>query len=166
MNAFSYIAGLVILVLIVGAGYLFTTKKGEAPTDTTQQEQATGNTSAGGNDTPTNTSGSTQTNPGAGGSTGAGGGTTAPTPKTVTVNYSSGGYSPATVEINVGDTVKWVSDGTSMWTASANHPSHTIYPEFDQKSVGTTYQFTFTKVGTWGYHNHRSASHIGTVIVK
>jgi hypothetical protein len=31
--------------------------------------------------------------------------------------------------------------------------------------VGESYQFTFNKVGTWQYHNHRNAAHSGVVIV-
>lgn len=120
-------------------------------TGTSGSQGSTGSGTTGG--AQTNTTGTTETS-------------TKPTPKTVVVNYSSSGYSPKTVEINVGDTVKWVSDGASMWTASANHPTHTILPEFDQDTTGNTYQFTFTKAGTWGYHNHVSANHTGTVVVK
>jgi plastocyanin len=55
-----------------------------------------------------------------------------------------------------------------VWTASDEHPAHTIYPEFDQKTVagrGNEYSFKFEKVGTWGFHNHANASHVGKIIV-
>ncbi len=55
-----------------------------------------------------------------------------------------------------------------MWTASAPHPQHTNYAGFDQlKSVpnGGTYEFTFTKVGTWKYHNHVAPTFTGSVTV-
>jgi plastocyanin len=56
-----------------------------------------------------------------------------------------------------------------MWVASASHPNHTVYPEFDEKTSvkkGSSYLFTFDKVGSWGYHNHTRASDFGKVIVK
>jgi hypothetical protein len=59
--------------------------------------------------------------------------------------------------------------GKKMWVASDDHPSHLIYPEFDAKKgveTGSTYEFVFNKVGTWGYHNHLSPSSTGTVIVE
>jgi len=37
---------------------------------------------------------------------------------------------------------------------------------FDQCANGGSYSFTFTKAGTWRYHNHSNASHFGTVIVE
>jgi|TARA_Y100000310_G_scaffold345866_1_gene471937 plastocyanin len=95
----------------------------------------------------------------------------APTePQTVTVTYTSDGFSPKTVTINAGDTVRFVNESSGgMWMASNNHPTHTILPSFDhKKSVGNgeTYEFTFTETGSWGYHNHVNAGKGGTVIVE
>jgi len=101
-------------------------------------------------------------------------------PKTVTVTYTDTGYTPKSITINKGDTVKFVNDSSGpMWTASARHPDHTLYPEktandclgsaFDQcKSVnkGGSYSFTFNQVGSWNYHNHSNSSQFGTVVVK
>jgi plastocyanin len=95
------------------------------------------------------------------------------------VTYSTSGFSPATVTIQRGETVTWQSDGSAMWIGSNDHPTHTQYSgtsreehcaagdrdAFDQCAVGETYSFTFDKAGTWGYHNHRSTSHLGQVIV-
>lgn len=104
--------------------------------------------------------------------------------KTVTVTYSATGFSPSPVNINKGDTVKFVNNSDSnMWVGSANHPSHTVYdgttlsehcatgatPSFDScknLSKGQSYSFTFDKVGTWNYHNHSSSSKFGSVVVK
>jgi plastocyanin len=90
-------------------------------------------------------------------------------PKTVTVKLLNTGYEPQSLTINNGDTVTFVneSDG-KMWTASAPHPKHTDYPEFDQKTAannGGTYSFTFTKNGTWKYHNHLNPAQFGSVTV-
>lgn len=91
--------------------------------------------------------------------------------KTVpTVEYSSQGFSPQTVTIKSGMTVTWTNkNADGMWVASDPHPTHTDYPGFDAlKSIPTdgTYSFTFTKTGTWGYHNHLNPSQKGTVIVQ
>jgi plastocyanin len=92
-------------------------------------------------------------------------------PKTVTVTYDGTSFSPATVTINKGDTVKFTNNSTTtkMWVASAPHPTHTDYPGFDRKaalSQGQSYSFTFTKVGSWKYHNHVKPTSYGTVVVK
>lgn len=89
--------------------------------------------------------------------------------KTV-VNYTDAGFNPSLIEIKKGDTVQFVNKSSGgMWVASGPHPTHIIYPEFDaKKSVpnGGIYEFTFTKIGQWSYHNHSKASAFGTVIVK
>ncbi len=183
MNAFSYVIGIAILILIGGGVYFYTASPTEAPAITDTVPAGSG-ANVGADDTPivgdsmekgdepkkdddAMESGATGSTGGTtGGSNTTAGTAQKPTPKTVTVNYTKNGYSPASVDINVGDTVKWVSDGAPMWTASAMHPTHEIYPEFDQKKAGNTYEFTFTKAGSWKYHNHVSANHFGTVNVK
>lgn len=96
-----------------------------------------------------------------------------PTPNPVSakvVTYTDAGYSPKTIEIAVGETVTFKNNSTEgMWTASNPHPSHTTYSAFDAKremTLGESYSFTFTQVGTWRYHNHVNPGHTGTVIVK
>jgi len=97
-----------------------------------------------------------------------------------TVTYTDNGYAPQTLEIKIGDSVTFVNDSTrGMWTASALHPTHTLYPEksdtdcfgssFDACKAldhGEEWTFTFTHVGEWKYHNHVNARDTGTVIVK
>ena len=102
----------------------------------------------------------------------------------VTVTYTDSGFSPAQVEINAGDTVKFVNQSSGkMWVGSAMHPTHMLYSctvlekhcpdtantSFDQCEstlAGTSWSFTFEKVGTWKYHNHANVSAFGTVIIK
>lgn len=165
MNIFSYVTGFAVLVLIAGAGYFFTAKQGEAPSDIVATETAQNVSSGDSTDDQTGkgvTNISSEINAG----TIVNDKAEVSTPKTVTVSYSKDGYSPTSLEIKLGDTVKWVSDGAPMWTASAKHPTHEIYPEFDQKNTGNNYEFTFTKAGTWKYHNHLSANHFGSITVK
>lgn len=102
------------------------------------------------------------------------------------VTYTDGGFSPSTLSIKVGDTVRFVNNaGSGMWVASDEHPTHT---EFDGSSTrehcvnnaatggafdachqvapGDSYEFTFTKAGTFSFHNHARANHGGTITVS
>lgn len=87
----------------------------------------------------------------------------------LTVVYTNEGYMPKEITIKKGDTLKFINLSDRMvWTASDEHPTHTIYPEFDEKKLSgksSEYSFKFERVGTWKYHNHANASHIGSVTV-
>ncbi len=107
-----------------------------------------------------------------------------PQKKENVVTYTDNGYFPSTITIKSGDTVTWKNQSSnSMWTASAVHPSHTLYsgtsldahcPDtantaFDECAgvePGGSWSFTFKKKGAWKYHNHLSPGDIGTVIVQ
>lgn len=86
-----------------------------------------------------------------------------------TVEYTKNGFEPQTLTIKQGEAVTWINKSNDqMWIASDPHPSHTSYSGFDQlngEPNGGVYSFTFTKVGTWAYHNHLNASKIGTIVV-
>lgn len=107
-----------------------------------------------------------------------------PAGTTHTVNRTSTGFTPSTVTIKKGDTVKFVNQTeTDIWPASNAHPSHTNYPNsglakcgsgeastnFDAcKSIGPdkSWEFIFAEVGTWKYHDHFSPSKEGTIVVE
>lgn len=93
-----------------------------------------------------------------------------PVSGSITVAYSNTGFSPATITVKVGDTVTFKNTSTQMMrVASAPHPTHTAYPEFDAKvgtAAGGSYMFTFTKAGSWKYHNHLNSTSGGTVVVE
>ena len=86
------------------------------------------------------------------------------------ITYTESGFKPSTLTITSGDTVRFVNKtNNSMWVASDNHPLHLLLPELDQHGtvgVDEAYEFTFTKTGTWGFHNHVSANHEGDIIVN
>ncbi|OGI71048.1 hypothetical protein A3B84_02490 [Candidatus Nomurabacteria bacterium RIFCSPHIGHO2_02_FULL_35_13] len=94
------------------------------------------------------------------------------------VVYSDTGYSPSTLNVKVGDIVTFKNNSSmSMWTASAMHPTHAVYPTtggclgstFDAcKGVqpGDSWSFKFDIVGSWKYHDHLKPSFFGTVVVK
>ena len=86
------------------------------------------------------------------------------------VTLTDKGFSPKTITVKKGTTVTFANEGTgTMWVASAPHPTHSTYPELDQKTAvgtGEMYQFTFDKVGSWKYHNHMNAADNGTIVVE
>jgi len=102
------------------------------------------------------------------------------------ISYTNSGFSPKAVTVSQGTTVTWVNNSSgTMWVASNNHPTHTSYdgtsqsqhcvngaPDsaqvFDECTAipqGGSFSFTFTKAGTWGFHNHMHESDQGTVVV-
>ncbi len=148
MNRASIILvlGVLILFLLVGGYYAFRQQTGAAVSP--QPDNSSQST------TPT-----TQTAPG-------GAPTTEPAVTAVEVDLTDQGFSPATVTIKKGQTVHFVNKSSNqMWIASNPHPVHTDYPGFDELKTADTYDFTFDKVGTWGYHDHLSPSTMGTVVV-
>ena len=105
------------------------------------------------------------------------------TPQNVQVQITSSGFEPKTVTINSGDTVTWINEQENpSWPASAVHPTHTVYPGsgiekcstspdtiFDACSglkEGESYSFTFTEIGSWGYHDHLRPNWTGKIIVQ
>ena len=106
--------------------------------------------------------------------------TGASAPMSAAVSYNGASFSPAKVTIKRGGTVTWTNDGeTSMWVASAQHPTHAVYAgtnlqqhcateandSFDQCRGGDVYSFTFDKVGTWNFHDHLHTNVFGSVEV-
>lgn len=105
---------------------------------------------------------------------------------TALITLTDEGFSPNTVTVSVGDTVRFLNQSSrGMWIGADEHPTHTEYDgtstrehcadgqaingTFDQCSqvpVGEMWEYTFTKAGTFGYHNHVGASSKGTVVVE
>lgn len=100
-----------------------------------------------------------------------------------TVKYTAQGFEPATLTVPAGTTVTFVNQsGDDMWIASDQHPTHTSFDgtskdehcaagytgpkPFDECGTGSTFSFTFTKAGTFGYHNHRNDDDHATIVVQ
>ncbi len=86
-----------------------------------------------------------------------------------TVTITGSGFSPSTITISAGETVKWVNnDSKNSWPASDPHPQHTDYSGFDSLgiSAGSSWSFKFNNKGTWDYHDHNKPSKTGVVIVQ
>lgn len=88
----------------------------------------------------------------------------------LTIEFDGEKFIPNVLTIKQGDTVTFVNKSTEdMWPASADHPTHTKYPEFDAKKPirpGDVYQFKFEKVGAWGMHDHINPSATGMITVQ
>lgn len=89
----------------------------------------------------------------------------------VKVELTDKGFVPNKVTVKKGTVVKFVNKTSGgMLVASDPHPTHTDYPEFDQSRSGfkgkSEYAFTFSKVGSWGFHDHLDPGMRGTVVVN
>lgn len=86
------------------------------------------------------------------------------------ISFNGTAYSPAQITIKNGDIVVFKNNSDKdFWPASAMHPDHLIYPEFDaDKGIapGGTYEFKFTKTGAWGFHDHLTPSAFGRITVE
>lgn len=87
-----------------------------------------------------------------------------------TIEYSENGFNPKSLTVKVGSTVTWVNKDTDMlWVASNPHPIHNGLPGFDALKgykTGESFSYTFTKVGTFGYHNHLTPANTAVVVVE
>ena len=85
------------------------------------------------------------------------------------VELREDGFYPEELEINKGDTVKFITTrGKFFWPAANTHPSHAIYPEFDSGEIISpedSWSFRFEKSGSWKYHDHLNSAFVGTLIV-
>jgi len=90
-------------------------------------------------------------------------------PKVSAISYTSDGFDQNNITTKAGDSVRFTNSSNNlMWVASDNHPTHTLYAEFDQKTAvpkGGVFTFKFDKVGTWTFHNHVKPSDKGTITV-
>lgn len=149
----------VILVVLIGAWFAFG-RTMDAPTDT--------------GIAPTTSEGVTDA------------GTSVAEARTHTVTYADDGFAPAALEIAIGDTIEFVNQSSGdLWVAADEHPTHTSYDgtsarehcadgtnasgSFDQcarSGPGISWSYTFTKAGSFDYHNHARAADGGTVVVR
>ena len=86
------------------------------------------------------------------------------------ITYTDTGFSPTVLRIAKGESVEFVNQSSSgLWVASDSHPDHTDLPGFDSENSlaqGANYIYTFTRVGSWGFHNHLSPGFRGTIVVE
>lgn len=175
---------LVILAIVLGGGYFFYRKgvkqakaPGQNTQDLNQKDEKQSPVSNGTTSNPQNlnvastTPNNSQTSGLSQGIFSSGSeGDMGPDILVTQVNFDGSSFLPASVNIKVGDIVVFKNNSQEdFWPASNPHPVHTDYPEFDAKqsiAPGGKYQFKFTKIGNWGYHNHLNSSIGGVVNVS
>jgi len=103
------------------------------------------------------TGGSAATTEAAGGAT-----TTAPSGAGAQVVMKNIAFDPASVTINVGETVTWTNEDSVSHTVIGDNG------EFESTTLakGDTFGFTFGQAGTYAYHCSIHPSMRGTVIVQ
>lgn len=83
--------------------------------------------------------------------------------------YSSNGFSPKLTSVKSGDvvTVNNSSSG-SLQMQSDPHPAHTDDTDLNVGlvSAGETKNFTATKIGTFGFHNHLNPSDTAKITIE
>lgn len=88
----------------------------------------------------------------------------------VVIELTSSGFSPSTVTVMRGTTVRFVNrDSVMHWPASGVHPAHQICPGFDSLrglANGESYEFTFNTAKTCPMHDHLNPSTRGSIVVK
>ncbi|MDP3901663.1 MAG: hypothetical protein Q8Q37_01635 [bacterium] len=101
-----------------------------------------------------------------------------PVDTSLKILYTDAGYEPNELRVTVGASVVFENQSSlSMWTASAAHPTHRVYPTaggcigstFDSCAgiqPGQSWSFIFDQIGIWGYHNHLRPNYTGTIIVE
>ena len=160
MNKSIWIA-FAAIILFGLAAYAFTANRASAPTDTGMPA----------------VNGTNDTTPTEGEDRG---------PAFSVITLTDAGFSPATVTVARGETVRFVNESSrGMWVGADEHPTHTEYDgtstrehcadgastngTFDQCAAvpkGEYWDYTFEKTGTFGFHNHVGSSSTGTVIVR
>jgi len=92
----------------------------------------------------------------------------APLPKEVTITLTKNGFTPSQVTINIGSAVRWKNKSGAQETVNSdNYPTNQLHKElnFGVFSNNSSVVYTFTKPGTYGYHNQLHPSQHGKIIV-
>jgi plastocyanin len=85
-----------------------------------------------------------------------------------TITATNDGFTPNTVTVKKGQSIKVVNDSSSpIEFSSADHPTHLQDPELNMSELqpGESGTITVTNAGTHGYHDHQNPSHTGKIIV-
>lgn len=86
-----------------------------------------------------------------------------------TITYDNNGFSPATVTVTSGASVRITNNSSEDLNPSSDpHPIHTKNSELNIGDIepGQSKTFMLTAKGTWGYHNHYNSGKRGTIIVE
>lgn len=86
------------------------------------------------------------------------------------ISYTDAGFSPSTLEITRGSTVRWTNNSNKgLWVETTDLIDRQPTNEMNGSatlSKGETYSFTFTKPYVYGYRNKNDVKAQGAIIVK
>ncbi len=91
-------------------------------------------------------------------------------PRTYTVFYGLGVFSPTNIRIHVGDSVRFQNDSNTPVRVISDSTNNILdLAGFD--SIGDippdgVFTYTFSQAGIFGYHNAKNSSEEGAVIVR
>ncbi|HUD19370.1 MAG TPA: hypothetical protein VMR81_02935 [Patescibacteria group bacterium] len=85
------------------------------------------------------------------------------------VTYTDSGFAPTPLTVSAGTTVTFVNESShGMWVASDIYPTDQLLPGLNAHGLvakSGTYEYTFTNVGTWRYHNDANPHDVGSIVV-
>lgn len=85
------------------------------------------------------------------------------------IQITDNGFSPATLKVAAGTTVRWVNKTTSPHQVGSNpYPDRTALPGLysgEPLAPEASYEYTFEQAGNWGYHDSTKPTMNGMVIV-
>jgi plastocyanin len=84
------------------------------------------------------------------------------------VSYGNNGFSPASLEIDRGESVRFVNDSTKAMRVGGTTDIPALQAFNQPKTVGQggTYEYTFNDPGIYEYANYNNTADKGAVIVK
>jgi hypothetical protein len=89
------------------------------------------------------------------------------TQQNIVVRLSTGFY-PKVIRVQPNESIRFINlTRLPSWPASGPHPTHTTYSEFDPQDgipFGGSWTFTFTREGTYPFHDHNAPQMTGIVI--
>ncbi len=88
---------------------------------------------------------------------------------TFRVAVTDQGFTPQIISIKKGGTIIWINQTKNAVSINSDpHPTHTSFPllNLGNVAVGASVKQTFSKEGTYTYHNHLNPAQIGTIIVR
>ena len=84
------------------------------------------------------------------------------------MTYTANGFSPKTIQIPRGKSVKFVNDSDTPLLVVADNGGNSFNSQINQpKAVarGGVYTFDFTYVGVWAFHNANKTGDHGNIVV-
>ena len=91
-------------------------------------------------------------------------------PRTYTVFYGLGVFSPTNIRVHVGDSVRFQNDSNTPIRIVSDSTNGVLdlagFDSIGEIPPDSVFSYTFSQAGIFGYHNTRNPAEEGTVIVR